>query len=60
MRQRRASAETVWELRSGNSKQGQDDTERSEVSACNNNNKDDNVYGAVIVAKPLREFIRFI
>ena len=26
----------------------------------NNNNKHDNVYGAVIVAEPLREFTRFI
>ena len=26
----------------------------------NNNNKHDNVYGAVIMAEPLREFTRFI
>ena len=26
----------------------------------NNNNKHDNVYGAVIMADPLREFTRFI
>jgi len=26
----------------------------------NNNNNHDNVYGAVIMAEPLREFIRFI
>jgi len=40
----------------------------SSLSACsqlprvlnNNNNKHDNVYGAVIMAEPLREFTRFI
>jgi len=31
-------------------------------TACNNNNNNiqDNVYGAVIMAEPLREFTRFI
>ena len=31
-----------------------------QVCTCNNNNKHDNVYGAVIMAEPLREFTRFI
>jgi len=30
------------------------------VDNNNNNNKHDNVYGAVIIAEPLREFTRFI
>ena len=30
------------------------------IMNINNNNKHDNVYGAVIMAEPLREFTRFI
>ena len=30
------------------------------VGELNNNNKHDNVYGAVIMAEPLREFTQFI
>ena len=31
-----------------------------QIDNNNNNNKHDNVYGAVIMAEPLREFTRFI
>jgi len=32
----------------------------NEIPNNNNNNNRDNVYGAVIMAEPLREFTRFI
>jgi len=32
----------------------------SKVFCINNHNNQDNVYGAVIMAEPLREFTRFI
>ena len=35
-------------------------TRSSGFHGVNNNNKHDNVYGAVIMAEPLQEFTRFI
>jgi len=34
--------------------------EGQKTTTTNNNNIQDNVYGVVIMAEPLREFIRFI